>query len=308
MHSCAETSGRLVSIVIPTYNAAHFLVRALQSVIDQTYQNWEALVIDNHSSDNTDEVVFGFRNSRIRLLKVRNEGVIAVSRNLGIRESIGHWVAFLDADDWWRPDKLQLSVNALSEGADIVYHDLLRTGPQPLNLFARRVIRSRKLLPPVYDDLVNFGNALLNSSVVVCRELLLNVGGLSENPRLVAAEDFECWLRVARLTDRFYRIPGAHGYYWIGNTNTSSSGRTIICLSELRDHYLMLGEPGVELYSPPWLSFALAKANYEVSDYDACQAELKKLWEIKHAIGWVRVKAVLLGVLLLGKQWKHSKA
>jgi glycosyltransferase involved in cell wall biosynthesis len=301
-------SGRLVSIVIPTYNAAHLLVRALQSVIDQTYQNWEALVIDNHSSDNTDEVVLGFRDSRIRLLKVRNEGVIAVSRNLGIRESIGHWVAVLDADDWWKSDKLELSVDALSKGADIVYHDLLRTGPQPLNLFARRVIRSRKLLPPVYDDLVNFGNALLNSSVVVCRELLLNVGGLSENPRLVAAEDFECWLRVARLTDRFYRIPGAHGCYWIGNANTSSSGRTLVCLSELRDHCLMSSESGVERYSPSWLSFALAKANYEVCDYDACHAELQRLWAAKQVNGWIQIKAILLGMLLLGRQLAQIKA
>lgn len=298
---------QLVSIVIPTFNCAHFLSRALQSVLDQTYTNWEALVIDNHSLDNTDDVVRGFGDERIKLFKVHNQGVIAVSRNLGIREATGRWVAFLDADDWWKSCKLELSVHALSKGADFVYHDLMRAGPPSHNLFSRRIIRSRRLLHPVYENLVNYGNALLNSSVVVRRDLLVSVGGLSENPRLVAAEDFECWLRIARLTDHFHRIPGAHGYYWIGNANTSSSGRTLVCLSELRDHYLLLREPGVELYSPPWLSFALAKANYEVSDYDACQAELKKLWATKHVVGWIRIKAILLGMLLLGKQWEHSK-
>ncbi len=299
---------QLVSIVIPTFNCAHFLSRALESVLDQTYTNWEALVIDNHSIDNTDDVVRSFGDERIKLLKVHNQGVIAVSRNLGIREATGRWVAFLDADDWWKPCKLELSVQELSKDADFVYHDLLRAGPMPHNLLARRTIRSRELLYPVYENLVKFGNALLNSSVVVRRDLLVNVGGLSENPRLVAAEDFECWLRIAHLTDRFYRIPGAHGYYWIGNTNTSSSGRTLVCLSELRDHYLMSSESGFESYSPAWLSFALAKANYEVCDYDACYAELQRLWATRQVNGWIQIKAIFLGMLLLGRRFANTKA
>lgn len=297
-----------VSIVIPTFNCAHFLSRAIKSALDQTYTNWEALVIDNHSIDNTDDVVRRFGDERIKLFKVQNQGVIAVSRNLGIREATGRWVAFLDADDWWKPCKLELSVQALSKDADFVYHDLLRAGPMPHKLLARRTIRSRKLSHPVYENLVKYGNALLNSSVVVRRDLLVNVGGLSENPRLIAAEDFECWMRIAHLTDRFHRIPGAHGYYWIGNTNTSSSGRTLVCFSELRDRYLMSSESGVERYSPPWLSFALAKAHYEVCDYGACHAELQRLWATRQVSRWIQIKATFLGMLLLGRRLAHIKA
>ena len=72
----------LVSVVIPTYNHAHFLGVALESVIDQTYTNWEAIVIDNHSTDDTDAVVRSFKDSRISLLKIHNDGVIAASRSL----------------------------------------------------------------------------------------------------------------------------------------------------------------------------------------------------------------------------------
>ena len=300
-------SEELVSIVIPTFNCAEYLRRALQSVLNQTYKNWEALVIDNHSLDNTDDVVRNLNDGRIKLLKAHNKGVIAISRNLGIREASGRWVAFLDADDYWKPSKLAISVHALTKGADFVYHDLLRAGPFLQNLFSRRTIRSRRLLNPIHENLFKFGNAILNSSVVVRRDLLVNVGGISENPRLVAAEDFECWIRVSRLTDRFHRISGAHGFYWIGNANTSSSGRTIVCLSELRELYSKTCGSEVELYSPPWLSFALAKAYFEVNDFSACQFELRRLLASKQISRGVQIKANLLAILLLGAKIMQSK-
>jgi glycosyltransferase involved in cell wall biosynthesis len=267
---------QLVSIVMPSFNCAHFLPRALKSIIAQTYRNWEVLIVDNHSSDNTDEVVESFRDERFRLLKVRNNGVIAVSRNLGIREARGCWVAFLDADDWWTPEKLYFSVAALRQGNDIVYHDLFRAGPKQV-LGARRVVPTRELRSPVYRDLVMNGNALLNSSVVVGRELLSAVGGLSENPRLVAAEDFECWLRIAKKTERFARLHGVFGYYWIGQGNTSSSSRTLICLGELRDRYLETDAATSQPLSPPWISFALGKAHFLNGQYRPALHEFSRI-------------------------------
>ncbi|EMO04349.1 glycosyltransferase-like protein, family 2 domain protein, partial [Leptospira interrogans serovar Icterohaemorrhagiae str. Verdun HP] len=97
----------LVSVVIPTYNHSDFLKLSLASVINQTYLNWEAIVIDNHSNDNTDEVVSSFGNSKVRLTKIKNNGVISVSRNLGIKEAKGDWISFLDSDDLWFPNKLE---------------------------------------------------------------------------------------------------------------------------------------------------------------------------------------------------------
>jgi teichuronic acid biosynthesis glycosyltransferase TuaG len=299
-HSAKRLSGphvadQLVSIVIPTYNCAHLLPRALQSVMEQTYGDWEALIVDNHSTDNTDEVVGNFRDKRIRLLKIHNNGVIAVSRNLGIREAKGRWVAFLDADDWWTQEKLEFSVTALRQGNDIVYHDLFRVGPQQ-RLSASRLVPTRDLRPPVYQDLVMHGNALLNSSVVVSREILSAVGGLSENPRLVAAEDFECWLRIARQTERFARLPDVYGYYWIGHGNTSSSSRTLTCLGELRDHYLGTDTATNQPLSPPWLSFALGKAHFLSGQYQSSLEELARISPASDA--WtVYLKAAVIRTL-----------
>ena len=112
----------VVSVIIPTYNRASDLKRALNSVQEQTFVNWEALVVDNNSEDNTDEIVIGFNDPRIKLFKINNDGVIAASRNKGIKEASGEYIAFLDSDDWWAPNKLELSVAALKAGSDIVYH------------------------------------------------------------------------------------------------------------------------------------------------------------------------------------------
>jgi glycosyltransferase involved in cell wall biosynthesis len=272
-------------------------------VLGQTYTNWEALVVDNSSTDGTGALVEGYNDLRIRLLTVKNEGVIAKSRNLAIREAKGRWVAFLDADDWWARNKLEISVGKLLTGADVVYHDLWHAGPRS-RYSLRRVIRTRKLQSPVYRDLVQFGNSLLNSSVVVRRDLLLAVGGLSENPRLVAAEDFECWLRIARRTEKFHRISGTHGYYWIGGGNTSSAERTLTCLSELRSRYL---DRGLEApaSSPAWLSFALGKANFELGKHKAAWLELGSLRLLDGNVPvrqWVKVailRCLIVACLLL---------
>ena len=87
-------SSPFVSIIIPTYNNAEFLGKALKSVIGQTYNSWEAIVIDNNSTDQTDEVINKFQDIRIKYYKISNYGIIAKSRNLGINLAKGEWIAF----------------------------------------------------------------------------------------------------------------------------------------------------------------------------------------------------------------------
>ncbi len=287
---------QLVSVVIPTFNCAHFLSRALQSVLDQTYKNWEALVIDNHSIDDTDAVVGSFGDQRISLLKVHNHGVIAVSRNLGIREAKGHWVAFLDADDWWTTDKLEVSMVALGHGNDLVYHDLIHVSAKP-GFMPRYSIKTWDLHTPKHRDLINHGNALTNSSVVVRRDLLVEIGGLVEDLELVGAEDLDCWIRLSQRTERLFRLPAAHGYYWIGRGNTSSPARTIVCLNALRRRHLVSDEQPHADYSPAWLSFAIGKAHFQLRQFDLAIGELSR---ISFAYSPVKVflKARLLSLMV----------
>jgi glycosyltransferase involved in cell wall biosynthesis len=204
---------QLVSVVIPTYNHGHLLGRALKSVFDQIYTNWEIIVIDNNSQDNTDAVVQEFASPRVRMLRINNNGVIAASRNAGINAANGDWVAFLDSDDWWVPEKLQLCMSNASEDVDFIHHDLL-IAREKSTIFQRRKISSWQVRSPPLVDLLVRGNAICNSSVVVRRALLNKVGGLSENPEMAGSEDYNLWLKIARVTDKFLYIHRPLGYYW----------------------------------------------------------------------------------------------
>ncbi len=99
----------LVSIIIPNYNKEEFLSICIQSVLNQTYKNFEIIIIDNFSSDRSLDVIKKFIDARINLFQFQNNGIIAASRNFGIKKSNGKYLAFLDSDDYWMKDKLSKS-------------------------------------------------------------------------------------------------------------------------------------------------------------------------------------------------------
>ena len=265
----------LVSIVIPTYNRARDLARALGSVMAQTCRNWEALVIDNHSDDGTAELVRKLNDPRIKLFEIHNQGVIAASRNLGIRNAMGEYVAFLDSDDWWAPQKLEESLKYLEQGADLVYHNLFIVRKAPQTLF--RVMRGRSLKSPIFADLIRQGNSIANSSVVVRKRLLVAIGGLSEDPNLIAIEDFDAWLRAAKVTEKFTKIPITLGYYWAGGGNVSNPRRSLRNLSAFEERYAVelqeiKGDDG-----PWWINFVKARAHYLLSEYVMAEEYLRRI-------------------------------
>lgn len=265
-----------VSIVIPTYNRARDLRRALASVIAQTVPRWEAWVVDNHSIDDTDDVVNSFGDARIRLVKVKNDGVIAVSRNLGIELSQGEYIAFLDSDDWWSPRKLEESLEYLEQGADVVYHDMFLATTTGQKMFWRKD-RARKLYSPVFQDLLANGNALKNSSVVARRTVLQRIGGLSEDPGMIAAEDFDAWLRAARITERFRKIPHTLGYYWAGGGNTGSAERTLRHLEALEKLYATDVDKLQIEHGLWWVNYSRARACYLSGQYVEARKALRKV-------------------------------
>lgn len=200
------------SVVIPTFNHAHFLERALQSVVNQTFTGWEIIIIDNHSQDNTDLIVEKFKDPRIKFFKINNNGIIAASRNKGINEANGEWIAFLDSDDYWDPRKLQNCLKVISDEVDFIYHDLKVVG-QKENLFSWNSIKTRQTKEkPLIDMLLN-GNLIGNSSVVVRRVLIEKAGLLDEDPQMIGAEDFNAWLKIAELTNKFLYLPKFLGFY-----------------------------------------------------------------------------------------------
>ncbi len=263
----------LVSIIIPTYNRAKDLKRALQSVFDQTIADWEVLVIDNHSIDETDSLIKSFSDPRIKLFKIHNEGVIATSRNLGLKHALGEYIAFLDSDDWWMPKKLEISLKYLGLGADVVYHDLFTVVKPHQKLFWKKTC-TRDLKPPIFNDLLENGNGLLNSSVVIRKELLNKINGLSEDRNLVAAEDYEAWLRVAKVSEKFKKIPRTLGYYWAGGGNVSNPNRTLKYITALEKLYVDTIPDLDARHSIFWLNYTKGRAFFCLKDYDMAKMYL----------------------------------
>ena len=105
----------LVSIIMPSCNTANFIAESIQSVINQTYKNWELLIVDDCSTDNTDEVVASFKDKRIRYFKNKKNSGAALTRNKAMRKAQGEWIAFLDSDDLWMPEKLERQIDFMKK-------------------------------------------------------------------------------------------------------------------------------------------------------------------------------------------------
>ena len=280
-----------VSVIIPSYNHAHFIRYALQSLLSQTYKNWEAIIIDNHSSDNTDEVVFKFKDSRIKLLKILNNGVIAASRNLGIRKAKGELIAFLDSDDRWNRRKLERAVNEIKNGADLVYHDLYIIKSLNQIFFSKRIYSTQPKYP-MFQSLLCTAMSIPNSSVIVRKELLIKIGGISENKNLISVEDYDTWIRLSKLTERFVRIPEALGYYWLGEGNISKASR-IQCdrIKSLYDQHMnKLNSPQKKI-ARGFLAYRIARI--AMSYGDRTKAQNCFLKAIKSPIDFIfRIKSI----------------
>lgn len=269
----------LISVVIPTYNHAHYLGRALESVKQQTYAYWEVIIVDNHSQDNTDQVVREFNDPRFHLLKIHNAGVIAASRNKGVRAAKGEWIAFLDSDDWWTPDKLAISVRATGGNLDVIYHDLKVVKQLNQKIHLRRV-RSRVLSGNAYDDLLSNGPAMPNSSVVVRRESLIEVGGISEDKDKIAWEDFDTWISLAKAGCQFRRVRGSHGYYWFGGGNVTNANRTLATVSSFIRHHIDQSTQLTKNNIPWWCHYTLALTHQQLGDLKQSRDHFVKAWKL----------------------------
>lgn len=106
----------LVSVIMPSWNTANYIADSIQSVLDQTYENWELLIVDDCSTDNTDQVVKPFLSDpRIRYFKNEYNCGAALTRNKALREAQGEWIAFLDSDDLWMPEKLERQIRFMTQ-------------------------------------------------------------------------------------------------------------------------------------------------------------------------------------------------
>jgi len=239
----AAPSRPLVSVVMPMFNAALTVRRALESVRGQTYAAWEAICIDDASTDDTAARVAALDDSRIRVIRLDHNGGPARARNLGIAAAKGELVAFLDADDEWLPDKLARQVASFEAdaGLALAVADMRVTtvdGRAGSSVYARQ--------PPVPG--AEAWKTLLASSFVATsaamtrRALLDQVGGF--DPDLVTGEDQDLFIRLA-LAGRVHAIPDQLAvYHWMPRSySTGHAARQAAdVIAMVRRHLQGLGD------------------------------------------------------------------
>ena len=140
----------LVSIIMPSWNTGNFIAESIQSVINQTYKNWELIIVDDCSTDNTDEVVSFYKDQRIKYLKNEKNSGAAITRNKALREAQGEWIAFLDSDDLWAPEKLEHQINFMkNNGYNLSFteYEKIDEESKPLNVYVSgpEMVNKRKM-------------------------------------------------------------------------------------------------------------------------------------------------------------------
>lgn len=140
----------LVSIIMPSWNTANYIGESIRSVLNQSYQNWELLIVDDCSTDNTKEIVLMFNDPRVKFFCNEKNSGAALTRNKALREAQGEWIAFLDSDDLWMPNKLEKQLNFMeSNGYVLSYTEYEKIDEEdfPLNIYVSgpEIINKRKM-------------------------------------------------------------------------------------------------------------------------------------------------------------------
>ncbi len=200
----------LISVVMPCFNAEAYVKEAVESALGQSYPHVELIVVDDGSVDRSPQILEGLQainSSRMRLLHQYRSGPFP-ARNLALRHARGEFIAFLDADDWWRHDALELLHQALTEnGAELAYCGWQNVGPK---------IEAKPYVPPEYEKL-DTADYFLKScpwpihGALTRRSTIDAVGAFSE--RRFSAMDYDLWLRIYGITERFVRVPEVLAFY-----------------------------------------------------------------------------------------------
>jgi glycosyltransferase involved in cell wall biosynthesis len=226
-----------VSVIIPTYNGAHLLARAIQSVLGQTFRDFELIVVDDGSTDNTKELVSNIGDERVRYIRHEKNRGPSAARNTGIKAANGPYIAFQDSDDEWMPDKLEKQMRAFANAPSevgVVYSGFWRIKDDQ-----KTYIPSSRIEPKdgnVHSLLLK-SNFIGTPVVLMKRECFEKAGMFDEE--LPMLEDWELWIRISKYYQfKYINEPLVTSYHISGGVNerrqrTQARARKLI----LEKHY-----------------------------------------------------------------------
>ena len=217
-----NTRQQLISVIMPCYNAAPYVEEAISSVLRQTYPDTEIIVMDDGSCDTSPDIVGNLVKAHPGRIQLKHQNHLGPypARNLGLRHARGDFIAFLDADDWWREDCLEKLLNALlHKDADLTYCGWQNIGKHASN--------EEPYIPPAYEA-VDLTATFLRScpwpihAALIRKTTIKAVGGFSE--RHFSSLDYDLWLRILAHTTNILRVPEVLAFYrWHGSDQISSA-------------------------------------------------------------------------------------
>ena len=219
----------LFSVVIPCYNQAHFLDEALESLVAQTYSEWEAIIVNDGSTDETNEVADAWckKDSRIKFLSSLNNGLSA-ARNKGIDFSRGQYIALLDADDKFAVNHLETMSRVLNDGFDIVFSGYSYFSAEVSNCHTVNLNKDLE-----FKQILQ-GNLVPPVSVAFKKTILLHTGGFDVS--LKSAEDWDLWIRCYKVKARLGISESATAFYRI--SSNSMSRQFLVMYNSLKHVFL----------------------------------------------------------------------
>ena len=287
-----------ISVIVPTYNRADLLPQALASVLGQSYGDFELLVVDDGSTDNTADVVARIGDSRIVTIAQEHSGLPAVGRNTGMRRAAGTFIAFLNSDDLWLPDKLAQQV-VLMEANPVLglsYTNCYRFTDDPTRHEPTPLLRPQDMLSgDVFDQF--YGRPKIpNLTVMIRSAVVADVGYFDEDPQLKANEDYEYWLRIAARYP-FGHITAPLALYRAHSGGISkaavASGRSKLCMIEKLDRLYPETTTRLAAKRRRWLAsvhYSLGRGLLRENNTAEARIHLQQAWQLdpqpKVALFW----------------------
>jgi len=199
----------LISIIIPTYNRASFLLDCVNSILNQTYTEFEIIIVSDGSTDNSKEEIAKLNDSRVKFIELdKNYGYPAKARNEGIKLSKGDFIAFCDDDDLWEKEKLEKQILKINQGYNFIFTGYKYMDKSKsllyefyLNFIVGTIINN--LHPKISYLFLSITNPIVNSSVLVQKSLISNIL-FNESISYRASEDYQLWIQIYDMSKPFY--------------------------------------------------------------------------------------------------------
>jgi teichuronic acid biosynthesis glycosyltransferase TuaG len=212
----------LVSIITPTYNSAKYIAETIQSVQNQTYLNWEMIIVDDCSNDKTVEIIKNFMDEdhRIHLLQLNKNSGAAKARNFGIGKITGKYITFLDADDIWFSDFIENSIETINKtGVNFVFSSYKRSNEDLEFVYSDFIVPEKV----TYTD-------ILKTNSISCLTAFINVDalGIKKMPDILKRQDMGLWLQYLKEIPYAYGIQEPKAIYRIRENSLSRNKKNLL--------------------------------------------------------------------------------